>query len=123
MKRRLSPLPILLGLIVVAALLFWGWTAATLSFSYSDGERAGLLQKFSRLGWFCTTWEGELVMTSMPGAIPEKFYFSVRDEDVAKQLSAAIGKRVTLTYAQHKGVPTSCFGLTEYYVERVQVVQ
>ncbi len=110
-----------LGLIVAAILVLWVWAMVTLNFSYSEGERAGFLQKFSTRGWICKTWEGEILLTSMPGAIPEKFEFSVRDDAVAKQLSAAMGKRVNLTYAQHKGVPTSCFGETEYYVEKVQV--
>jgi len=110
-----------IGLIVAAILVLWVWAMVTLNFSYSEGERAGFLQKFSTRGWICKTWEGEILLTSMPGAIPEKFEFSVRDDAVAKQLSAAMGKRVNLTYAQHKGVPTSCFGETEYYVEKVQI--
>ncbi len=110
-----------IGLIVAAILVLWVWAMVTLNFSYSEGERAGFLQKFSTRGWICKTWEGEILLTSMPGAIPEKFEFSVRDDAVARQLSAAMGKRVNLTYAQHKGVPTSCFGETEYYVEKVQI--
>ncbi|GGC20438.1 hypothetical protein [Pseudoduganella buxea] len=110
-----------IGLIVAAILVLWVWAMVTLNFSYSEGERAGFLQKFSTRGWICKTWEGEILLTSMPGAIPEKFEFSVRDDAVAKELSAAMGKRVNLTYSQHKGVPTSCFGETEYYVEKVQV--
>lgn len=120
MTRR-SPLLILIGLLVIVAVLCWAWAMAALNFSYSEGERAGYLQKFSKVGWLCKTWEGEMLLTSMPGAIPEKFLFSVRDDAVAAQLSAAMGKRVTLSYAQHKGVPTSCFGETEYYIEKVLV--
>ena len=112
-----------LGLLVAAVLLFAGYTWAMLHISYSDGERAGYLQKFSSRGWICKTWEGEILLTSMPGAIPEKFEFSVRDEKVAQQLTSATGKRVVLTYAQHKGVPSACFGETEYYITRVQVQQ
>lgn len=110
-----------LGLLAAAVLLFAGYTWAMLHISYSDGERAGYLQKFSSRGWICKTWEGEILLTSMPGAIPEKFEFSVRDQAVAQQLTAATGKRVVLTYAQHKGVPSACFGETEYYITRVQV--
>jgi hypothetical protein len=110
-----------IGLLAAALLLFAGYTWAMLHISYSDGERAGYLQKFSSRGWICKTWEGEILLTSMPGAIPEKFEFSVRDEEVAKQLTAATGKRVVMTYAQHKGVPSQCFGETEYYITRVQV--
>lgn len=112
-----------LGLLAAALLLFCAYTWITLHLSYSEGERAGFLQKFSKRGWVCKTWEGEILLTSMPGAIPEKFEFSVRDDEVAQQLLAATGKRVLLTYAQHKGVPTACFGETEYYISKVQVTQ
>lgn len=113
----------LIALLAAAALLFCAYTWVTLHLSYSDGERAGFLQKFSSRGWVCKTWEGEILLTSMPGAIPEKFDFSVRDDAVAQQIMAATGKRVLLTYEQHRGVPTSCFGETEYYITKVQVTQ
>lgn len=109
------------GVLAGAVVLFAGYTWITLHVSYSEGERAGFLQKFSRRGWVCKTWEGEILLTSMPGAIPEKFEFSVRDDDVARQLQEAAGKRVVLNYAQHKGVPSNCFGDTEYFITRVQV--
>jgi hypothetical protein len=111
----------LIGVLAAAILLFWAYAWITLHFTYSEGERAGFLQKFSKRGWVCKTWEGEILLTSMPGAIPEKFQFSVRDDEIARQLLSATGKRVVLSYAQRKGVPTDCFGETEYYVEKVQV--
>ncbi len=106
---------------MMAILLCAGYVWVVLSWSYSDGQRAGFVQKFSKRGWICKTWEGELLLTTLPGVVPEKFEFTVRDEVVADQLSAAAGKRVVLTYSQHKGVPGSCFGDTEYYVEKVLV--
>ena len=112
---------VLLSLIAAALVIFSLYTWFTLSWSYSDGERAGFLQKFSKKGWVCKTWEGEILLSSMPGAIPERFEFSVRNDEVARQLMAATGKRVLLTYAQRKGVPSSCFGETEYFVEKVVV--
>lgn len=121
LPKRLSL--VLLSLIAAALVLFALYTWFTLSWSYSEGERAGFLQKFSKKGWVCKTWEGEILLTSMPGAIPERFEFSVRDDEVARQLMAATGKRVLLTYAQRKGVPSSCFGETEYFVEKVVVTQ
>lgn len=110
---------ILLSAIAAVLVLFALYTWFTLSWSYSDGERAGYLQKFSKKGWLCKTWEGEILLSSMPGAIPERFAFTVRDDAVAKQLQASMGQRVQLSYEQHKGVPTTCFGETEYFVERV----
>jgi hypothetical protein len=112
---------VVLGLLLALLLLAAAYTWIALHYSYSEGERAGYLQKFSKRGWLCKTWEGEILLSSMPGAIPEKFEFSVRDDVLAAQLSAAAGKRVVLTYAQHKGVPSTCFGDTEYFVERVMV--
>ncbi|CDG84488.1 hypothetical protein [Janthinobacterium agaricidamnosum] len=114
---------VLIGFIIAALLIFAAYCWITLSFSYSEGERAGYLQKFSKRGWICKTWEGEILLTALPGTIPEKFQFSVRNEEVARQLSAAAGKRLLITYSQHKGVPTECFGETEYYADKVQVIQ
>jgi hypothetical protein len=105
----------------VLAFALYTWTALT--WSYSKGERAGYVQKFSKKGWICKTWEGELAMVSLPGAMPEKFYFTVRDDSVAARINQSLGKRVALTYNQHKGVPTSCFGETEYFVADVKVVE
>jgi hypothetical protein len=121
MQKRITV--ILISLIAAAIALFAIYTWITLHWTYSEGERAGFLQKFSKKGWVCKTWEGEILLSSMPGAIPERFEFSVRDDEVAKQLMAATGKRVLLTYSQRKGVPTTCFGETEYFVEKVAVTQ
>jgi hypothetical protein len=114
---------VLLILFAVVLLLCAAYTWISLNWSYSEGERAGFVQKFSKRGWICKTWEGELLLATVPGAIPEKFEFTVRDDEIAKQLLANIGKRMALGYEQHKGVPSSCFGDTEYFVGKVQVAQ
>lgn len=108
-------------LLAVTSVAVWTW--ATLSYDYSDGERAGYIQKFSRKGWLCKTWEGEMALVNLPGAMPEIFYFSVRDNTVAKRIQDVVGKRVALTYEQHIGVPTSCFGDTQYFVVNVRTVE
>lgn len=110
---------VILSVLVAIALYIW----AVLSWSYSEGERAGFLQKVSYKGWICKTWEGELSLVAIPGAAPEKFLFTVRDEAVAQQLNAVAGKRVTLKYEQHRGLPTSCFGDTDYFVVGVAVIE
>ena len=115
------PLAILSSVIVALGLLFALYTWFTLSWAYSEGERAGYLQKFSKKGWLCKTWEGEILLSSMPGAIPERFAFTVRDDKVAQQMMGAMGKRVRVAYEERVGVPTSCFGETMYHVESVQV--
>ena len=119
-KRHWRMLTLLFVLIVPAG-LFAAWAEFTLSWTYSAGQRAGYVQKISQKGWVCKTWEGEILLSSMPGAIPERFEFSVRDDLVARQLMDAMGKRVQLTYSQHKGVPSACFGETEYFVEKVAI--
>ena len=119
--RRWGLLAILLVLLV-PAIVFGAWAWITLNYSYSTGERAGYVQKVSQKGWLCKTWEGELAMANLPGAMPEIFRFSVRNDSVAKVIEKNAGQRVSLTYEQHRGVPTSCFADTEYYITNVRLV-
>jgi hypothetical protein len=104
--------------ILLAALYTW----AALTYVYSSGERAGYVQKLSEKGWICKTYEGELVLVSMPGTQAEKFPFTVRDAGVAKRINDTVGKRVRLIYEEHKGIPTDCFGETGYFVHDVQLL-
>jgi len=113
---------IIAGVVLVPFLVFAIYTWSALTFTYSSGERAGYVQKFSRKGWLCKTWEGELAMVSMPGTMSEKFLFTVRDDKVADYINNSLGKRVALSYQQHVGIPTSCFGDTQYFVTAVKVV-
>lgn len=110
------------GVLVAVVILGIGYFWMVLNWNYSTGERAGWIQKFSKKGWFCKTWEGEIAMVSMPGAIPEKFYFTVWDDAVAEELNKVMGARVSLHYQEKVGLPTSCFGETRYYVTRVTAV-
>ena len=119
-RRRARLLAILAGIVLLPVIGFALYTLVALTWSYSDGERAGVLQKFSRKGWVCKTWEGELAMTTVPGVAPELWQFTVRDDAVARDVNAALGKRVTLHYREHPGVPTTCFGQTPYYVDAVR---
>jgi hypothetical protein len=105
--------------IVLFALYLW----IVFSWSYSSGERAGWVQKLSHKGFICKTWEGELSMVAMPGAMPEKFLFTVRDDTVAQKINQSMGKRVSLHYEQHVGIPTTCFGETSYFVTNLTVVE
>src|SRR3981189_1314777 len=98
---------IIAGILLTPILIFALYTWSALTWSYSVGERAGFVQKFSKKGWLCKTWEGELAMVSMPGTNPEKFYFTVRDDNVAQYINQSLGRRVALTYQQHKGLPTT----------------
>jgi hypothetical protein len=108
--------------IVVVSLVFSGYIWLALHWSYSEGERAGFMQKLSKKGWICKSWEGELSLVALPGVAPEKFLFTVRDDAVAAKINQQVGQRVALTYEQHIGLPTSCFGDTEYFITDVKVV-
>jgi len=109
----------ILVLLVLAAAYF----AIVLNWNYSTGERAGWVQKFSRKGWLCKTWEGELALVTMPGTTQEKFLFTVWDDGVAEQINKAMGKRVSLHYNEKVGLPTSCFGETRHFVTGIKIVE
>jgi hypothetical protein len=106
--------------LILAAILLWIWFSLT--WSYSVGERAGWVQKLSRKGWLCKTWEGEMAMVTMPGSVPEKFLFTVREEGVAAEINQLNGRRVSLRYEEKVGVPGSCFGDTPYFVTGVRLI-
>jgi hypothetical protein len=117
--RRLRNLLIVTVLAAVALAALYGWLAT--SWSYSTGDRAGYVQKFSKKGWVCKTWEGEIAMVALPGSMPEMFSFTVRDEAVAAEINKALGERMVLTYDYHLPLP-SCFGETRYWVKAVRRV-
>ncbi|MBT9492071.1 MAG: hypothetical protein IV107_06915 [Paucibacter sp.] len=112
---------ILLALLVLG-LLAYGYFYIALNWSYSSGERAGWIQKLSKKGWVCKTWEGELALVSIPGsATVEKFQFTAADDAIAAELTEVMGKRVTLHYEEKVGLPTTCFGETRHFVTKVTV--
>jgi len=120
-KKRI--ILILFAFLVAPLLILSIYAWVTLTFSYASGERVGTMQKFSKKGWVCKTWEGELAMVPVMGALPEKFFFTVREDAVAQKLNQSLGKKISLYYEQHKGVPTTCFGETEYFVKDVKVLE
>jgi hypothetical protein len=111
---------ILAGALVLAVVASSLYTLFTLNFSYSKGERVGFVQKLSRRGWVCKTWEGDLAMVNMAGQQAQMFSFTVPKEEVAKQIESYAGHRVMLEYEEHKGIPSSCFGDTQYFVVGVK---
>ena len=118
-KTRNKILIALLILLLVPMVIVALWIWIALGYTYASGERAGYIQKISKKGWLCKTWEGELAMANLPGTMPQIFTFTVRTDSVARVLEQNAGKQVSLTYEQHRGVPTSCFGETEYFVTGV----
>jgi hypothetical protein len=118
-KKRNKALIALSILLLVPAIIIALWIWVTLGYTYASGDRAGYVQKISKKGWICKTWEGELAMANLPGTMPQIFSFTVRADSIAELLEKNIGKQVSLTYEQHRGIPTTCFGETEYFVTRV----
>lgn len=92
---------------------------------YSEGNRSGILQKFSKKGDIFKTYEGELVMSSITSNInatiaSEKFFFSVKEDSIAKQMFDLEGKHVTLRYEQKRGhLPWN--GETDYFVNGIKI--
>ena len=110
-------------MLVLAILGLALYTWAAWAFTYSEGDRAGYVQKFSKKGWICKTWEGELAMANIPGSMPQIFQFTVWDDQVAADMNASMGERVTVHYKQHVGLPSTCFGDTQYFVQKVRRVE
>jgi hypothetical protein len=121
-RRGPSRLKLLFWLLIVPLALAAAYFFFVLKWNYSSGERAGWVQKFSRKGWLCKTWEGEMAMVTMPGSTPEKFLFTVWDDNVAEQVNRVMGKRVTVHYEEKVGLPTTCFGETRHFVTGVAAV-
>jgi hypothetical protein len=118
-KKRNKALIALLVLIVIPVIIFALWVWVTVGYTYSTGERAGYIQKISKKGWLCKTWEGEIAMANLPGTMPQIFSFTVRNDSIAHLIEQNAGKQLSLTYEQHRGIPTTCFGETEYFVTGV----
>lgn len=110
-------------LVIIAGAVFALYTWASLNWVYSSGERAGYIQKLSLKGYVCKTWEGEIVLVSMPGTQAEKFVFTVKDKAIVSKVNDSLGKRVKIHYEEHKGIPSSCFGETAYYVKDLQILE
>jgi hypothetical protein len=95
--------------------------------TYSEGNRAGILQKFSRKGNLFKTYEGELVMSSIASTsnttlASEKFFFSVKEDSIAQVLFGFEGKRVTLHYEQKRShLPWN--GETDYFIDGIKATE
>ncbi len=92
-------------------------------FTYSEGYRAGLLQKFSNKGVVFKTYEGELILSSISSTAnvalaSEKFLFSVVNKDLSIQFDTLQGRNVILHYKEKKGtVPWR--GESKYLVDSI----
>jgi hypothetical protein len=122
MKSKLKKAMIWAGviiLLILAWMVYWNYYN-----TYSEGNRAGILQKFSKKGNVFKTYEGELIMSSIASTsnttiASEKFFFSVKDDNIAKKLFEMEGKHVTLHYLQ-KRHHLAWTGETDYFVDGVK---
>jgi len=122
-KSRRKWLLLPLGIVLLPIIIFALWSWVTLGYVYSVGDRAGYIQKLSKKGWLCKTWEGELAQVNLPGSVtPQIFHFTVRSDSIAELLQRDLGKRVSITYEEHRGIPTTCFGETGYFVTNARTV-
>ena len=121
-RRRRWPWIAAGALVGLPALVLAAWTVIALSYTYSRGDRAGYIQKLSKKGWLCKTWEGELAMVNIPGAMQERFAFTVRSDSLAAAMNGMMGSQVSITYEEHRGVPGTCFGETNYFVTSARPV-
>lgn len=107
-------------IILLGVIIYWRYF-----YTYSEGYRAGLLQKFSRKGTIFKTYEGELILSSVSGRsdvviASEKFFFSVTDQKLAANLDTLQGRNVIVRYKQ-KIAPLIWKGDTPYYVDSVRM--
>ncbi len=110
---------IILILITVSIFIYWKYF-----YTYSDGYRAGLLQKFSHKGNIFKTYEGEMILSSVSSnsnvaIASEKFYFSVINAVLAQQLDTIQGQMVIIHYKQKNGI-LFWNGDSEYLVDSVK---
>lgn len=109
-------------IIFAAVFIYWKYF-----YTYSDGYRAGLLQKFSHKGNIVKTYEGEMILSSVISSndialASEKFYFSVTNKTLAMQLDTIQGQKVLVHYRQKNGV-LFWKGETKYQVDSVKIIK
>jgi hypothetical protein len=107
--------------IFIALLIYWKYF-----FTYSEGYRAGLLQKFSHKGNIVKTYEGEMILSSVISSndialASEKFFFSVTNKTLASQLDTIQGQKVLVHYRQRNGI-LFWRGDTKYHVDSVMII-
>jgi len=121
-SRRVFLWFITIVIIILGFFIYWKYF-----FTYSEGYRAGLLQKFSHKGNIVKTYEGEMILSSVISSkdialASEKFYFSVTDKTLAAQLDTIQGQKVLVHYRQRNGV-LFWRGETKYHVDRVKIIE
>ncbi len=94
-------------------------------YTYSEGYRAGLLQKFSNKGTFFKTYEGEMILSSVASTrdvalASEKFLFTVTNKSLIRQFDTLQGENVIIHYRQKNGA-VFWRGDSKYLVDSIKV--
>lgn len=118
--KKIVAIVLLVALLVFGIYFYWNYF-----YTYSEGNRFGLLQKFSHKGNLFKTYEGEMILSSVRSNanVPiasEKFFFSVTDDKVADKLMNLQGRNITVRYKEKKGA-LSWRGDSNYIVDSVRV--
>lgn len=122
-NKSKKPILIGLGVMFLIFLMIYGYVSMG-SITYSEGERTGVITKFSHKGLMMKTWEGELNVGGIDqGGVPTMWQFSVNDPEIVQDLQNAQrkGGRWTLSYRQQLWTQ-SWKGQTEYFIVGVQSV-
>jgi len=120
--RRLLLQFVIVLMLIASIFIYWKYY-----YTYSNGYRAGLLQKFSYKGNLIKTYEGEMILSSVSGTsnvviASEKFYFSVKNSKLAQILDTMQGQMVIVHYKQKNGV-LFWNGDSEYQVDSVKRIR
>jgi hypothetical protein len=112
----------LLFLIVIIAGVFIYWK---FFYTYSEGYRAGLLQKFSNKGTIFKTYEGEMILSSVSSSrdialASEKFLFTVTNKTLIREFDTLQGEMVIVHYRQ-KNAAVFWRGDSQYLVDSVKI--
>lgn len=94
---------------------FFSWSFI----DYSQGQRTGILTKISKKGVICKTWEGDILVGNGNNVQPEIFKFTVKDDNIAKQIGDKSGQTATIEYTEY-GLKSACFGDTSYVITSIK---
>ncbi len=87
-------------LLATSVWVYWSYIRV-----YSEGNRVGILSKFSKKGNIFKTYEGEMIRPGIrsqnTGMSSQTFYFSVTDTAVAHQLDRLSGQEIEVHYIQY----------------------
>ena len=123
-KKRGVGRKIITTLSIILVLAAAGFVFFKFYFVFGSGVKAGELNLFVYKGYVFKTYEGRLIQAgynsknSSATIQSNEFNFSVKDEEVAKQLERCAGKSVELHYKEYLGA-LPWRGMSKYVVDSV----